>query len=557
MISSPSTSQLKTLLAVTGAEAVAASTITFLASAILSAYLTDWCGLRIAPAPTLVVALGAAAGAYLWLRQRRSALSGGGLVFAAIVAGTFAALLWLARPALLPTGSGPDLVHHLALIEYIQEHWRLVHDVGLSEYLGEMIDYTPGLHLLVALTAAWLPGDALHLTYPVVAFTVALKAGFVFLIARRLLPRGILREPFAVVAVVLLLVPRVYSIGSFTEQSYLAQVASELFAVAAWWAIVIWDEDPSRAAMAAFALFAAAAFLVWPVWTGPLLIVLAAVALAHTEVSPGERARQIVPALASVAAIAAMHASGHAGGFRIAGTGGFAIAPTASVVGWPFFAVSAIAVAASAFRARTRVIALLVAAIAVQALGLYLAARSSGARSPYLAIKMFYLAIYPMAIAVAVLVAEVWSELARRSARLRSPAAAWTLAAVVAVVAARPLLAAPRPRPVVTEPVLEAAMWARQHASTDCIDYLTRDGYTAYWVHLAVFGNPRASGRATNDDTFEPKRALVRWILPGGLPYAITDDLSALPRDVRDNVDVLARFGPAAVVKRRGESRCP
>ena len=65
-------------------------------------------------------------------------------------------------PDFLPTGSGPDLVHHLALIEYIQEHWRLVHDVRLSEYLGEMVDYTPGLHLLVALAAAWIPGvDAL------------------------------------------------------------------------------------------------------------------------------------------------------------------------------------------------------------------------------------------------------------------------------------------------------------------------------------------------------------------------------------------------------------
>ena len=68
---------------------------------------------------------------------------------------------------------------------------------------------------------------------------------------------------------------------------------------------------------------------------------------------------------------------------------------------------------------------------------------------------------------------------------------------------------------------------------------------------------PRAAGRAMDDDTFEPKKALVRWILPGGLPYAITDDLEALPRDISSNVDVLARFGPAAVVKRRGAATCP
>ena len=78
-----------------------------------------------------------------------------------------------------------------------------------------------------------------------------------------------------------------------------------------------------------------------------------------------------------------------------------------------------------------------------------------------------------------------------------------------------------------------------------CIDYLVIDGYTAYWLHLAVFGHPRASGRALNDDTFEPKKALDRWILPNGLPFAVADDFDALPRDIRTNVDIVARFGPA------------
>jgi len=71
-----------------------------------------------------------------------------------------------------------------------------------------------------------------------------------------------------------------------------------------------------------------------------------------------------------------------------------------------------------------------------------------------------------------------------------------------------------------------------------------------------VLGNPRAAGRALSEDTFDPKKATVRWILPGGLPYAIAGDFDALPRDIRTNVDVLARFGPAAVVQRRGTSTC-
>jgi len=122
-----------------------------------------------------------------------------------------------------------------------------------------------------------------------------------------------------------------------------------------------------------------------------------------------------------------------------------------------------------------------------------------------------------MAIAAAVLLAGIWRTAIARVPRLQSPGIGWVVAAVAGAIAVRPLIAAPRPKPVVTEPVLQAAAWARQHTSSACIDYLTQDGYTAYWLHLAVFGNARASGRAMDDDTFEPKKALVRWILPGGL----------------------------------------
>jgi len=40
------------------------------------------------------------------------------------------------------------------------------------------------------------------------------------------------------------------------------------------------------------------------------------------------------------------------------------------------------------------------------------------------------------------------------------------------------------------------------------------------------------------------------------LPYAIAD-LNTMPRGVRDELDVVARFGTAVVAKRRGSSSCP
>jgi hypothetical protein len=166
---------------------------------------------------------------------------------------------------------------------------------------------------------------------------------------------------------------------------------------------------------------------------------------------------------------------------------------------------------------------------------------------------MAYLAIYPLSIAAAVMMANAWRAVVRPEAARRY---AWVPLAVIALGAGRALATAPRVAPVVTQPVVLAGNWALTHVPPACVDYLVADGYTGYWLHLAVLGNPRAAGRALLNDTFEPRQAIVRWIVPGGLPYAIADNLEALPRDVRTNVEVLARFGPAAVVKRHGPSSC-
>jgi len=518
----------------------------------VSAYAADWAGLPILPPAVLVIAAAAAAATAAALLRAAARDRGAAATFAAIVAAAFAALIWRARPDLLPTSSGPDLVHHLALIGYIEQHWHLVHDVRLSEYLGEMIDYTPGVHLLAALAGSWLRTDGLHAVYGVVAATSAIKAGLVFLAARRLAPDDRARNAFAAASVVLLLIPYRYSIGSFTEQSYYAQAVSELFALGMWWALIVWDEQPWPAAMPLFALFGAAAFLTWPVWIGPLLVALGAVALLHRERTIRARLTALTIAAAPIAAVGAMHAVRHPGGFRMAGTGGFAIWPTPAEVGWWFYALAAPAVVFAAARRRTLAIVVLLLAIALQAAALTLTARAGGAAAPYLALKMFYLAIYPVAVAIALLLSSAWHAATTRAPRMRTAAAAWALVALIAGGAVRRVVAAPRPAPVITSSTLQAGEWARANLPPACVDYLTRDGYTAYWLHLAVFGQPRASGRATSDDTFEPQKALVRWILPGSLPYAITDDLEALPRDVRGNVDVVERFGRAAVVRRRG-----
>src|SRR4051812_641327 len=105
-----------------GVEAGAAALTAWLASAIIAGYLTDRIGVAIAPVPMLLVSLASAAGVWVSLRRRiehdRPALA----AFVAVVGATFGWLVWRARPAFLPMGSGSDLAHHLSLLQYLEDH---------------------------------------------------------------------------------------------------------------------------------------------------------------------------------------------------------------------------------------------------------------------------------------------------------------------------------------------------------------------------------------------------------------------------------------------------
>ena len=537
-----------------GAEAAAVSFVAWLASAIIGAYLADRLGFAIVPGVILPLSLLAAASVFLRLRRRAASDRSAFAAFTLVVLGVFAWLMWRARPDFLPTGTGSDLAHHLSLLGYVEQHWRLVHDVRLGVYLGEMIDYTPGAHLLVALAGALFRRDSLHVVHGVVAFTVALKSGVVFLIARRLMPEGVPRVPFAVIAVLLLWLPYVFFAGSFMEQSFLSQVTSELFAIAMWWAIVAWDDRPSAGAMVLFAWFGTAAFLTWPLWIGPLVLTLAIVVLAHGELPWGRRLGHVTIALLPIAIVAVMYTvARQVYGLQMVNAVGYAIWPTPRTLSWPFLILAAGGCIHAAVNRRSRTAAVLLGAIALQGAALIVTGRSSGAAAPYLSLKMCYLAMYPLAVAAAAMLACAWRQALRPDFASRY---AWVAVAGVALGAGRSLARLPPVKPVITQPVFLAGDWARTHVPPACVDYLVADGYTAYWLHITVLGNPRATGRTLDDDTFEPKKATVRWILPNGLPYAIADDFEALPRDIRTDVDVLARFGPAAVVQRRGPSTC-
>ena len=104
-------------------------------------------------------------------------------------------------------------------------------------------------------------------------------------------------------------------------------------------------------------------------------------------------------------------------------------------------------------------------------------------------------------------------------------------------------------------PAYQAGLWVRANVDPRCVDYFTRHWLTGYWLHLAVLGNPRDSDRM-RAETFEFRDAVGRWIQGRGLPHAIVEDPSAIPRELRPELTVLATFPPFAVVT-HPSAACP
>jgi hypothetical protein len=331
-----------------------------------------------------------------------------------------------------------------------------------------------------------------------------------------------------------------------------------------WLAIVDWTGQPSPRFALLMAVCGMATFLAWPVALGPLLILAAAVIAGRSDLGLARRAGHLALAMLPIMFIAALHTAGRTGALAIVGVAGYIAYPRVDQFGWLFLGAAAVGVVTSLFNRRSRTVASLLAAIALQSAALLIVARRAGAARPYMALKMFYLAIYPMAVGGSLAFACVLTLLHRsrlshpfRLSRLFSPSTiAWTLVVVLGVSAVRLAIRMPRLRPAVSQPLFLAGRWARTNLRPECVDYVVDDAFSAYWLHVAVLRNARAAPRSVDDDTYQPEKERIRWVEPDGLPYAIAGDFDRLPKDVRMNVDLVARFGPAAIIKRRGRAMC-
>jgi hypothetical protein len=520
-------------------EAIARSLTCWLALTAIAAYAIDALGFGVQPWVAIAVALSVTGvAAFMWPRPANSSA----LDFAAwLGVVVFLAVMFLRMsPAMVPPGRGPDLAHHLLLVDYIERTGHLVHDRSLDGVMGEMAHYTPASHLLAVIGGAAFGVGGLRAFFPLTAICAALTGGFVFLICRRMR----LAAPYAIAAVAMLFLPAQYFFGAFTHDSFLAQTVSTLFAVAAWWAIAVWDEQPSLPVSMLIAIFLVAGFLSWPIWLGPPIIVFAALLMkaAAQRVPP---LRHLAIVVIPLLAVVVVHSWDRWGWLTIVRTSGAVLSPSLESLGFQLPVLAVIGIAVAANDARARVTIVLLAITALQAVTLYALAKAQGADTPYMAFKMMYLAIYPLAVLAAYAVARL-----SRGSRAHEPLG-WLIAAALLIAVVRPAVAAPREIPIVDLDLNAAGQWVRSNDGAACTDYLVAEAETAYWLHLAVLGNPRSGGRMIEIDRYEPRAAIAPWITAEGRTYAIAD-LDLLPEEVRGRVQILRQFGKAAVIARPG-----
>jgi hypothetical protein len=527
-------------------DAVAGGVVASLAATIVVAYALGWAG--VALMPTQLVAVGLAAGVTLGRRLGVRVDDPAGhaplWLWAFVVVGTGAGLIALVGPGLLPPGGGSDLAHHLALVDLLERTRHLVDAEVSGPALGEMAHYTPGLHLLIVIAASLIGVEAFYVAYPLLLATIALKAGFICLIAQRFMAglRG--SHPLGAVLLVLL-APRAYSVDGFLQAGFLSQVGAELFVVAGWWALTLWWAAPSIARTVLVGLCGAAVFLVWPIWIGPLMIAAALAVLLAPGLDLRARVGYGALAAAPVALVAVLHLSRHAAWLRMAGASGAVPAFVPGVSGWVLIALALAGLAVALRMASARVTTWFLAGVVVQAAALYAVAQARGAAVPYMAMKMIYLGVYPVAVLAALAIARAVNALPAR----RVTAGGWAAIALVVAVVTPVARAISVPPPIVSPDLYDAGRWARATLDPACVDYVVADAEQAYWLHLAVMGQSRSSPRTADIDGYTANRAAGRWIEGTSLPYAVaTYDL--LPGEVLADAEVLHRSGSAVVIGR-------
>lgn len=557
------------LAALTLSEAVLLVLLLAPAAMMLIGYALDVAGWPIAPRAVGTLSALAVGGTVLVLARsgvlrplHRGVLDEGALLLT--LAGFFAFAMALAAPSFLPRTHSGDTVNHLLLIDFIRLHRVLPHDPALRYYLGDMVAYPPGGHLLAALVAAWLGTTGVRVLHAVMAYSVAAKAALVYSVTVRLLP-GVRTAPvFGLCASLFLLFPFEYVIGPLLRWGFYAQALAETFALATLWALVLFDQTGRKRVLTLFAVFGVGTLLTWVGW---LLVPLAAFTVwlvLRRGLSPRAKLAAWVVAVPAVALLGVLDTLTRRADSSMLTAEGSVLAPSVEAFGLPLLVFGGLGALVAARQQRALPVLCFLGMLLGQATMLWALQTRLGVSTYYATFKTLYLAVYPLAILAGVALATLWTRLERTLGRLQEPRWAWLSLAVPVVLIGAVLWTKPRidwPS-AITQPLYESGVWARDHLPNGCVDVLLSKWpahwVTVDWLQMSVFGNPALSERSRLAEQKFKRRRVSRdlWDDPDRLPYAIVGSWQELPRRVKDRYTILytSSDGTSAVVQRKGEA---
>ena len=545
-------------------EIIAGFVVALTALVMLTAYLVDALGFPLEPRGIgflMILEALILAGA-LWRRRNGLRVRAGyaeTLGWCVVVLGFGAYLLWLAWSSWLPRHHSADLVHHLGLINFIEQQRSLAHDPRLAVYLEDVATYPPGSHVLAVMLAGWFGATSIYVIHPLLAALVALKAGYVFHIILRLLPSERRSALLAGAGTLFLLMAYEYFLDSFTVWGFFAQVVSETFAVAMLWVIVVMREArPSLGLMLFFTVCGGGVYLSWPVWLPVAFATLGCVLGLRRDWTWRTRSVQGLWAFVPAAVLAGVYTLNSPLAGALVTSGGYVVKPWVSLYGELFLVLFVLGLLTQWRRAVVAPVGLFLGVGIAQTLALLVIAVYQSEWSLYRPFKMFHLHLYPMVIYAALAADELghlFTQLTPMTwRRIWGPARALWPPLLLALVVWHGL---PTSRSsAFTEPVYQAGLWAKVNLPVNCVDYLVDDRIAAYGLHLAVLGNPRVLERA--ERVLDERRYVepTRWSNPDRLPFAIVEDLRSVPPAARADFKILHSVGDAAVVQRLDPAEC-
>jgi hypothetical protein len=353
----------------------------------------------------------------------------------------------------------------------------------------------------------------------------------------------------ALAAPVLALAPSAYFLGSFGQFFFYAQVVSEAFALGLLVALLRWSATDDWRDAATVSACAIGVVLSWPIWIAPCAIATAFAALA-APIRWRRRVGAVAWMMAPAFALAVVHQLTHRGAASIVTASGAVTTPSVAVLGLGFIVVTAAGVGFALRDSAARIVlvflaATLLAAVSLAALGRF--------HTFYMPFKMVYLAVLPAAVLGAVALARAVGAVSVWLPRAR--VVAWCLPLVVAAGLIQGRVPVRRVHGSLSLPARDVARWARDRVPPGCVDYFSRYWLTGYWLHLDVLGNPRLSDRM-RAETFDFPDVAAKWIEGRGLPYAIVEDMTAIPHEIRPDMVTLYQNGSFVVVRNLRPAAC-